>query len=199
MTEPDDLDWLDVLAGRDPKSVVRPTEREARILREAILVQSNSEQPVASGDERNRQSELLERARRAGLLVRRSPARRRSPGRPRAPNVWLRMGVAAGIVGIALLTAREWLPNRQPDVLRGRDEVFRLQAQDPRQLKQQILTDLKAAGVPATGYEALDAQGIDADLPEPVPARIGGVLRKYGIPAPTDGSLRVEIRAQPPK
>ncbi len=197
MSEPDDLQWLEALSGKGRAPAQGSTEREAHMMREAILEHSKAEPPPVLADERTRQAELLERARREGLLEPRLSTG--SSRRTRPSSAVLRMCLAAGFVGVAVLAAWQWLPNRQPEVVRGHDETFQLQAQDPRQLKQQILLDLKDAGVTATGYTSLGAEGIDADLPEPVPAQIQSVLRKYTIPIPTDGTLRVEIRAQQPK
>ncbi len=49
--------------------------------------------------------------------------------------------------------------------------VTQLIAADPSALKQQIVDDLRAAGVEAIGYDRLGLSGVDAQLPRPVPAR----------------------------
>jgi hypothetical protein len=197
MSEPDDLQWLDALAGKSAAAAHSATGREARMLREAILQHSKTETPVALADERTRQAKLLERARRDGLLNPRATTVR--PSRPSQPGALLRLALAAGIAGLAIVAMWMWRPTRTLEVARGPERMFRLEAQDPRQLKQQILHDLSAAGVMATGYGALDAEGIDADLPTPLTAPVENVLRKYGISTPTDGTLRVEIRAKQPQ
>lgn len=195
MSEPDDLEWLSALSGKAAVDGQSATGREARMLREAILEHSKDETPVALADERTRQAQLLERARREGLLKPHVTASATPRSRTGQPGALLRMCLAAGLACLAIFAVWVWIPTRPPDVARGPEQIFRMQAQDPKSLKGQILADLRAAGVAATGYEALDAEGIDADLPAPLTTPVENVLRKYGIPAPTDGTLRVEIRA----
>jgi hypothetical protein len=47
--------------------------------------------------------------------------------------------------------------------------------------------------VRATGYESFGRQGIDADLPSPLPAEVRAVLDRHGLAAPRDNILQVEI------
>jgi hypothetical protein len=56
---------------------------------------------------------------------------------------------------------------------------------------------LRAAGVEATGYEALGVHGIDADLPRPITSETRRVLQQFSLPEPADGVLRIEIRTPP--
>ena len=72
---------------------------------------------------------------------------------------------------------------------------FSTKVADPAALKQTLLRELRAAGAEATGYEALDVQGIDAELPLPLSEAIRQVLRAHDIPEPDDGVLRIEIRS----
>jgi len=62
-------------------------------------------------------------------------------------------------------------------------------------LKRRLLSDLRAAGVSANGYQRLGAEGIDADLPEVLPEKVAAVLDRYHLVPPADGVLRVEIAA----
>jgi hypothetical protein len=75
--------------------------------------------------------------------------------------------------------------------------VVRLQSADPAKLKQELLQDLAAAGVAAKGYERFGHQGIDADLPTPLPPALRQLLQRQGIAAPDDGVLQVEIDSGP--
>jgi hypothetical protein len=74
--------------------------------------------------------------------------------------------------------------------------VVRLKAADPRSLRSQIVEELRAAGVQASGYEQLGVEGIDADLPRPVPEAVSKVLQQHGVPVPLDGALRIQIAAE---
>jgi hypothetical protein len=76
------------------------------------------------------------------------------------------------------------------------DGIVRLAAANPWALTEQIVDELRAAGIEANGYRQLGVSGIDADLPRPLTPEIRGVLDKHGIPVPESGVLNVEILAQ---
>jgi hypothetical protein len=182
MSEDDDQVWLDALAGRE--SIDSATTREARALRSALRTTAA---PSASGTRDAAREELLiARARREGLIA--TKVRRLIHWQlPLAASVLI--FIAGGIV----MQLR--LPPTTP-VTRGDEGVIvRLQAADPAALKQTILTELRAAGASATGYEALDVHGIDADLPLPLTPEMRRVLAARAIPEPPDGVLRIEIRS----
>ena len=195
----EDQDWLDALAGRSPRGSHRAAIQEGERLRE--LIQRNVHAPDVTVPERDaqREAQLLERARREGLidpaeLTRR--ARRRM--RPAAIGGWL--GLAASLAGIAVALAL-FLRSAPPSGhLRGaREPVIHIEATDPTALKMQILDELRAAGVRATGYEQLGVEGIDASLPEPVPPRVREVLTRHHLSVPESGVLRIEIASPSPR
>jgi hypothetical protein len=195
MSEKDDLDWLDSLAGRDASA-----SPEARELRAAILARANSAEPVVPAEDAGRETDLIARARREGLLVDASelagnPFARRSSLRATFRNAGSRGWAAAALAIGVLALAWNLRPTDAPEeLLRGStDGVAHLQAADPRALKQQIVDELRAVGVQATGYEQLGVSGIDADLPQPLPEGARRVLEQHRIAVPKDGVLRVEI------
>lgn len=47
----------------------------------------------------------------------------------------------------------------------------------------------------ATGYEQLGVEGIDANLPTPVPPQVRAVLTRHRLGVPDNGVLRIEIAA----
>lgn len=177
----DDQNWIDALAGRETAD--SPTRREAEALREALRANA-APAAVSIGADPDRERALLARAVRAGLL----PAR---PLRPRWP-----LALAAGVVlALGLGFAMHRLQISGNLIERGaEDGVVRLTAANPAALKQTILRELHAAGVSATGYEALNVHGIDADLVLPLSEPVREVLRAHGIAEPADGALRIEIR-----
>ena len=71
--------------------------------------------------------------------------------------------------------------------------ITRLHAADPAALKQQIVDELRVAGVEAIGYDRLGLSGVDAQLPTPVPDAARATLEKYAIGVPADGVVRIEI------
>ncbi|HJS88352.1 MAG TPA: hypothetical protein VJ738_00115 [Steroidobacteraceae bacterium] len=189
----EDRDWLEALAGRTPTGTHRAAIREGQRLRE--LIQRNVQAPDVTVPEQDaeREAQLLERARREGLidptqLTRR--ARRRM--RPAVIGGWL--GLAASLAGIAVALTFFLRSAPPTDHLRGaREPVIHIEAKDPTALKMQILDELHAAGVRATGYEQLGVEGIDASLPNPVPPRVQKVLTRHHLSVPESGVLRIEI------
>jgi hypothetical protein len=72
-------------------------------------------------------------------------------------------------------------------------QTTHLRAADPAALKQQLVDELRAAGVEAIGYDRLGLSGVDARLPSPLPETARATLGKYAIAVPADGVVRVEI------
>jgi len=190
----EDQDWLDALAGRTPAGSDRAAIREARRLREHI--QRNVHAPSVSVPERDadREAQLLERARREGLIDPAQLTRRKR--RLMHPAGIGGLALAACLAGIAVALTL-FLHNTPPaQHLRGAgQDVIRIEATDPAKLKRQILQELRTAGVTATGYEQLGIEGIDADLPQPVPPRVRDVLTRHHVSVPSDGVLKIEITA----
>jgi hypothetical protein len=190
----EDQDWLDALAGRAPEAADRSAIQEAKRLREHI--QRNVRAPDVSVPERDgrRETQLLERARREGLIDPTQLTRRQR--RLMHPTGIGGLALAACLAGIAVALTFFLHNTPQTQHLRGtREGVVRIEAADPTALKRQLIQELRAAGVTATGYEQLGVEGIDADLPEPVPPRVRDVLTRHHLNVPGDGVLKIEIAA----
>lgn len=185
-----DEEWIDALAGRTPPSTA--DGREGAALRSLLLARPADATPASAEVDAERETALLERARREGLLPA-APATRTS----RAP-VWRsrRALAAAAAVVVAIGIVAGW-PGRTPvETVRGVDNGgVRIIAADPAALKQELIAELHAAGVEVSGYEKLGSVGLDADLPQPLPPAVKAVLDRHRIPVPADGVLAVEIRA----
>lgn len=177
----DDQAWLDALAGREtPRSA---TGREAQELRRALLRETSTATIHALTP--RREEALIQRAVDEGLIPR---ATRRRPA-------WA-LPLAAGI--LLVFGAGIFLRLQPPTstVVRGDEKgVVQMTAADPASLKRTLLAELRAAGVDASGYEALGVHGIDAELNLPPAAAVQRVLDKYDIPVPADGGLHIEIRS----
>jgi hypothetical protein len=188
MNEKDDNDWLDALAGRE--TLTSATRREALALRGAVLAANRTPDNVVRLVPRDasREQQLLERAAREGVIE-------RVPPRRKTGLLAIAAGLALALTAGMLVRMQTTSPDRE--VVRGVEgDVVRLQAADPAALKGRILEALRAAGVEATGYEALGVHGIDADLPRPLTPAASRVLAEFGIPEPADGVLRIEIRSR---
>ncbi len=192
MSDDDDKTWLDVLAGRTPSDPNGPASREARLLREALIRQRQVQQieavPQLASRDGQREAELLARAERAGLI---EPARRRRSG-------WLTGGrvlAAAAVVAFMAIGLTLFLrTGSEHEIYRGtHDGVVSLEASDPAVLKSELIAELRAVGIAATGYERFDRQGVDAELPKPLSPQVRAVLQKHHLPVPEDGVLKVEI------
>jgi len=189
----DDMAWLNALAGRTGGEQSGAITQEALALRELISAQEsgNALETITETDIA-RENELIARAAAEGLL----------PARP-APMVatWRRQfsaqrfgfaaaGVLIVAVGVGLLRSMQ----PPAESFRGAENgTVRLEARDPRALKRQLIGELSKAGVAVSGYERLGTQGIDADLPQPVPAPVRAILERHHIPVPSDGALVIEI------
>lgn len=192
----EDQDWLDALAGRTPEGSGRPAAREAKQLREFIQRNVRTPDLAVPTHDAQRERQLLERARREGLIDPAQLGRRgRRSMRPVRASGWI--GLAASLVGIAAALTLLLRGTPQTEHLRGAHEsVSHIAAADPAALKMEILDELHAAGVAATGYESLGVEGIDAQLPQPVPPRVHEILTRHHLSVPDDGVLRIEIAAQ---
>lgn len=119
----------------------------------------------------------------------------RSALRAAGPRAWVAAALAIAVVSVGWYMR----PANPPEELyRGSpDSVVHLKTTDSRALRLQIIDELHGAGVEATGYQQLGVDGIDADLPRPVPDAVRRVLDQHRIPVPADGVLRVEISPAP--
>jgi hypothetical protein len=203
----DDDEWLDALAGRvdasqipsatvDQSGVAAPSRSlvlEALALREFIGRQESGAASVASVDQA-RESELIARARREGLLVSQDPAAgsRYSLQRPR----W-RMAIPAAAVILIAAGIGFWQSSlKQTEYVRGIDHgTTHIQARDPAAFRRQLTEELRTAGAKVTGYERFGRLGMDVDLPKPVPKTIEEILERHHIPVPSDGVLVIEVDA----
>lgn len=187
MTDSNDQNWFDALAGRaaaDNDPIATCEANELRKQMQARAVRPAAEVPA---QDPAREAQLIARARREGLLPSRAVDH---PSR----FPWRATLAAAAVVCVAIVAGYQLRTAQPPEVVRsGPTEVVRLGAANPLAFKQQLLDDLRSAGVTATGYERLGRQGIDADLPQPLSAEVRAVLEKYRIAVPADGVLRVEI------
>ena len=114
-----------------------------------------------------------------------------SVSRAAGPRAWTTAGltVAVLVLGWHLRPAAPVDETSQS----SSENIAHLTAADPRALRQQIVSELRAAGADANGYEQLGINGIDADLPRPVLPAVRTVLEKHSIPVPGNGVLRIEI------
>ena len=207
MIQDDDDDWVNALAGRieasrilseavDPSGDAPPSRSlvlEALALREFILRQESGETPVPSVDQA-RESELIARARREGLLdsQKSAAASRPSQQRPR----W-RVAIPAAAVILIAAGIGFWQSSlKHPDNVRGADHgTILIQARDPAAFRRRLSEELRTAGATVTGYERFGRLGMDVDLPKPRLKGIEEILERHHIPVPQDGVLVIEIEA----
>ncbi len=200
MSADDDQAWLDALAGREQAAGPSSARVEGEMLRDALRAAQAARDSGVSGvpaHDEAREEALIARAVREGLIpvsgagpqsIRSLPTRRRM-------GAWRPLLAAAVLACLAIGFA--WQLHSPSDIGTVRDAgqgIARLEARDPVKLKQTLLTELRAAGVEARGYESLGVQGIDADLPQPLPDTVRRLLASHGIAEPRDGVLRIEIR-----
>jgi hypothetical protein len=189
MRDDDDI-WFDSLAGGRDDEPEKAAAAAARAVRAAILTRIAADSsPVASPDGR-RENELVARARAEGLLP---PTQTRKYRRLPA------FLAAAAIAGLAVTVTLQMRTESPTPVTRGSPSaIARIHSDHPKELQQQLIRELKSAGVQARSYESFGRPGIDADLPVPLPSEVRDILARHGIVAPKDSVLQVEIDAATP-
>lgn len=203
MSAESDQAWLDALAGRPHSGEARAARLEGELLREALRVSraagaresASVSQPALPDPERERT--LLLRAQREGLVdAPAGPSTAAVAKRAARPvGRWIPLLAGAALAGIAIgITWQLRAPDEVATVRDAAEEIVRLEAPDPAALKERLLAELRTAGVEARGYEALGVQGIDADLPQPLPPAVRRLLEAHGIEPPGGGVLIIEIR-----
>jgi len=60
-----------------------------------------------------------------------------------------------------------------------------------------LIRELKAQACGRAGYESFGRQGVDADLPTPLPGQVREILARHGITPPADNVLQLEIEPAP--
>jgi len=184
----DDDQWLAALAGKTPTVAGGELSSQGAALRSAILARMVDEPDTIPTIDPRREAALIARARTAGLL---------RPATKNRPLWWasLAAALACVVIGVSL----QMRPETATEVVRG-DAAgpLRIRAADPLRLKRELLRELDAAGVQATGYANLGRQGIDADLPTPLPEPVRKVLERHAIPVPAGSILQLEIEPDKP-
>lgn len=188
MRNDDDI-WFDSLGG-SAVAAAQQTAIAASAVRAAILARHAAENLPVADQNLQRESELVARARAEGLLPRKCALPRR-PG-----PAWL-AAAAIGAIGVGLTLLMH--TNMPASLTRGNPTaIARIHAEDPKRLQQELIQELHSAGVRASAYEAFGRQGIDADLPNPLPPAVRGILAHHGIAEPADNVLQVEIDTATP-
>jgi hypothetical protein len=188
MHDEDDL-WLKALAGQPEAGEPGELSAQGAALRAAIRARAVPD----AGDVREidpaREAALIARARAAGLLP---PA-----AQPAAPAKWRGLhwaALAAAVACVAIGVSLQMRTGPGTVVLRGNTSaVIHVRSRDPLRLKQDLLRELDAVGVRATGYENLGRQGIDAEVPVPLPDAVRRILERHAIPPPAGNVLQLEI------
>lgn len=191
MSADEDQAWLEALAGRRAATPASASTQEAHALR--ALFQTQTPQVAAAAPEIDpaREAALIARARAEGLL----------PRRAAPPRAWRSRFVsrpaltAAAVATLAIAVAVTRYLSPPAETLRGGLQTVRLEARDPQALRQELIQELRAAGVRVSGYEQFGRIGIDADLPQPLTPQVRDILARHGIPVPGDAALVVVITA----
>lgn len=197
--ERDDDDWLALLAGRPAPEADSRTRQEAEILRQAVLArQSRSVGELADAD-------LIRGRERLRFQLQRE-ARPPAPSRFGWRRPALLAGLAAGLVGIALLPLL-----RAPDLpspgtgpeLQPPPKIkqFRLptvvRTDRPAAAARALAESLNRLGIAVQPVQQAESWFIDARLPDPPPAELAALLAGHGLRPPPDRRLLVEFAPQP--
>jgi hypothetical protein len=195
----DDDNWFDALAGHEESADGAPSAAEGAALREAVLARRTADPGAIDALDPRREAQLVSRARAAGLL---QPSAESEQPRVARTNrrLLLPLSLAAVLGCLAIGLSLQMRTATRTEVVRGNASgPVRISAEDPLRLKRELIAELEAAGIHATGYENLGRQGLDADLPTPLPGAVREILVRHGIPLPTTGLLVLEIEPTPAK
>ena len=191
MTDQDDQDWIDTLAGRKPAPGADPrTVEEAKALREAIRAAerapSTSDFDADAGLQR-----LLFRLRGRNLLDARKP-RRRWP-------VYAGVAATASLaLAVGVVVMQEHEPAKPDDrpLFRGGPASQVLTTGEPAKLAAAIARDLERVGAQPTVVESDTAALVEADWPPETGPQHAELLTRYGLKTPAGTRLRIEIRVR---
>jgi hypothetical protein len=188
MRDEDDI-WFDSLGGGKGDEPEKAAAA-ARAVREAILTRIAADSSSVAGLDSRRENALIARARAEGLLPPVRTMRYR-----RLPAFF----AAAAIAGLAVTVTLQMRSGSPTAVTRGSSSgIARIHSEHPKELQQELIRELKAAGVQARGYESFGRAGIDADLPTPLSATVLEILARHDIAPPKDDVLQLEIDAATP-
>lgn len=204
----DDDAWFDALSGRGTGGADAATSLEASLLRGAAR-----RWPTQVPEE----DVKLNPAQTAALLAR-AEALQRGHGKPicagcaarwrlwrerlRWPAAW-GLGFAAlvmsGVLAIHFATLAPPAGVPPEAVLRAPvNGVWLLRDADPRARRDRIATDIETQGVAVQRYEFVGRYGLDADLHPPLAPGLANAMKRHGLEAGADGSLRVEVEQARP-
>ncbi len=192
----EDERWLEGLAGHDVGRTAAGPALQGAALRAAVLARRVADAGTVPAADPQREAVLIGRAREAGLLPPHTQGDHSRMSRaPRRTLWWASLAAAVTFVVVGISLQRH-TPAPVATLRGGSTGVVRIRAGDPLQLKRELLREFNAVGVHAVGYENLGRQGIDADLPMPLPDTVRGILVRHAIPVPAGNALQLEIETQ---
>jgi hypothetical protein len=207
ITEADDLDWFDAIAGRPRPGADARTLLEATLLRAAA--RAWAPRPLPAEALRTDPEALLARARHEGLPTRGrwcagcAQRWRALRSRPWAGGLGLAVAALLAVLVFGVLPPLGDDGAGDPGVLpvlRGApaDGVWLLRDAEPQALRDRIADELAAAGLAAHRYERLGRFGLDAEVPAPTSAAVAQALHRHGVQPGPDGVLRIEVEKAAP-
>ncbi len=200
-TDLDDLQWFELMAGRNASDARSATRADAAWLRAALLSYAPQPPSGVMPEAGARATRLIARAVAAGVL---RPAeltgwrralhalRQPKPGRQRG---WQGLGLATlAVLSLTLfLRVNVPMPPGEPaDAERGA-AVQQVISSDAPARQKQLLRALRAAGLDAQPYERLGRLGVDVELPQPLSPPQRAALQNQGLKPPAGRSLLIEI------
>lgn len=221
----DDLQWLELLAGRAAPDALPHTRTEAAWLRAAMLTYKAQPPAGVPPDPAQRIDELMRRAIAAGLFTEQDLSaalapRAGDPGKTEAvvpqgglvarlaawfdgllgtanqPMRWV--AVAASAMAVTWVLWSVQAPDRgADDALRGGAPVQEISAASVADEQRLVLAQLKQAGFEATPFERLGRRGIEVQMPEKPTVGQLDALKALRLRVPDGPQLVIEFVPRP--
>lgn len=194
MSERDDQEWLDGLAGGAGTSA---DSIDGAQLRRAIQQRTMPTVQAVPDRDATREAMLIARARREGVI---KPAATTGADSPRR---WL-LGWRGALAMVAVAGVAVWIgfavngpffdSQDEMETVRGvADGDAVIEAVDPAAMRGAIIDALQELNVEAVAYDSITHQGIEVVLPDPLPDEASALLERFDIAPPLHSEFTIII------
>lgn len=208
MSEKDDRDWFELVAGRDVPDADPAVRHEADLVRTALLQQAASENEFAIASEEadaQRTWRLIERARAEGLIAAadRDPAKMEARSVRNALMGWMfsirgTVALVAALllaVGVAVMMSYQPVSNPEDSVSRGgAPRLIVRDVTDPAASAKRLAAELDVTGLRVSYRSTSNGWYVETDIPENPGEVVLAAFQRADILVVQPGPVRVIFR-----